>query len=250
VIRNPNDIVDRLVTGFCSVAGGHLLGVTMYGGAVSHEYRPGKSEVNILVVLDDTSADVLSAFVPVQTRWMRRGMSAPLYLTPAAIASLPDVFPMEFLDMRHAYRVLYGEDFLADRRLDRNDLRLQSKRELAGLALHLRLEFVRTCRHPRRLRDVLALSLRRLHPVFKAILVLYEKKIPSPTAELIAAVEDLSGLGPSVLSEMHNHPRLPETKAKEYYERFLRAVELLTGQMDRLRECPAGGVTAVKENHN
>ncbi|MBN1575774.1 MAG: hypothetical protein JW913_04435 [Chitinispirillaceae bacterium] len=236
MIRNPNDIVDRLVAGFSNAAGERLLGIAMYGSAVSHEYRPGKSDVNILVVLADTSAVVLRAIAPVQVRWMRRGVAAPLYLTPRTIASSLESFPVEFLDMRHAYRVLYGEDFLAPLQLRAGDLLLQCERELAGLTLHLTREFVHACRDPRRVGGVLASSLRRLLPVFKAIVVLSQQKIPSATAEIVAAVEDLTGLGASVLSEINNRPYLTKDTATRKYELFTRAVEIITGHIERLHE--------------
>ncbi|MBN1307498.1 MAG: hypothetical protein JXA18_06250 [Chitinispirillaceae bacterium] len=236
MIRNPNDIVDSLVAGFSGAAGERLLGITMYGSAVSHEYRPGASDVTILVVLADTSAVVLRAIAPVQARWMRRGVAAPLYLTPRTIASSLASFPVEFLDMRHAYRVLYGEDFLASLQLRTDDLLAQCRREVAGLTLRLTQEFVTASRDPRRLGGVLASSLRRLMPVFKAIVILSREKIPSSTAEIVASVEDLTGLGASVLSEIYNNPSVTKDTAATKYELFTRAVGTIADHIERLHD--------------
>ncbi len=231
MIRNPNNIVDRLVEDFNRVAGGRILSITMYGDAVSHEYRPGESKVDILIVLNDVSMDVLTAFSRVQAFWMRRGISSPLYLSPVLIESLIDIFPLEFLDMRHAYRVLYGEDFLADLRIKKNSLRLQCERELACLALHLRLEFVGACRDARKMKKTLALSMRRLNPILKGILAVYERKIPTSSTDLISAVEDICGLEASVLYNLYNS-RPTGNDIKERFGKLLLTIEKLEGQIE------------------
>ncbi len=247
MIRNPNDIVEKLVADYSGVLGERLISVILYGSAVSHEYRPGKSDVNIALVLTDTAIPVLHECSSLQARWMRRGVATPLYLTPAAIAASLDMFPVEFLNMKHAYRVLYGENFLAQVQIDKQDLRLQCRRELSGIVLHLKREFIRTCVNPRRLTRQLVLTTRALLPFFKALLVIYERKIPNSKAEIIASVEDLFGLGASVISEIFNGSRRRKTTVIARYDEFTRAVETFIDRIGRVHDAATGAQTGLHE---
>jgi hypothetical protein len=216
---------------------------------VSHEYRPGKSDVNFALVLTDTSIPVVRECLPVQKRWMRRGVAAPFYLTPAAIKSLSDVFPVEFLTMRQSYRILYGDDVLAEINLHTDDLRRQCLRELSGLVLQLKREFGRYGADPVKLGNIMETTIRRLLPVFKAVLVLYDRKVPSAKAEIIAAVEDQFGLGASVFSELCNETavRIRGKRVAEHYDLFTRTVEAVAGHVGR---ASSSAIVAPTVGHN
>jgi hypothetical protein len=236
MIRNPNDIVERLVADFARVLDGRLISVIMYGSAVSHEYRPGKSDVNIALVLTDTSIPVVKECLPVQKRWMRRGMAAPFYFSPDAIESLCNAFPVEFFAMRQSYRILYGDDVLAGIHLHSGELQGQCLRDLSGLAMQLKREFGRCAAAPKKLGRFLDTSLRRLIPVFRAILLLNERKVPNSKNETIAAVEDLFGFGASVFSEVNNATARQQRGKRivEQYDLFTRTVESIIGQLGRV----------------
>lgn len=226
VIRNPNDIVERLVADFQTVSGGRLLSVVMYGSAVSHEYRPGRSDINVLFVLDKISVAMLRDCTKTAARWKKRGV-APLLLPKYMLESLPGIFPVEFFDMHHNYRVLLGDDMLASLKLDKDKLMVQCRRELYGIAVHLRMEIMHGGGAPRRLDGILAASLRSQLPYFKAMLFVGGRKIPNTKAEIVAAVEEFCGLGSSVLSEIVNGASPGSAMVFDRCERFLEAVEAI-----------------------
>jgi len=226
VISNPNDIVEPLVADFQAVLGGRLLSVVMYGSAVSHEYRPGRSDINVLFVLDNMSVATLRDCGKAAARWKKRGV-APLFIAKGMFEPLSGLFPVEFYDMHHNYRVLFGDDMFASLKLDKEKLTMQCRKELYGIAVHLRMEIVHSCGVPRRLDGTLAASLRSLLPYFKALLFVGGRKVPNTKAEIVAAVEEACGLGSSVLSELVNGAPSGGAMAFERCERFLEAVETM-----------------------
>jgi predicted nucleotidyltransferase len=202
VVRNPNDIVDRYVADYRNVYGDNLVSVIMYGSAVSHEYRPGDSDINTLIVLNDFGIGELGKSLPIARKWLSKKVTVPFYMTGGYIASSLDTYPIEFIDMRSNYKVLYGEDVLARLDIKKEHVRIQCERELKGIALHLRREYVRTNGSKKVLAQLLTASVKTLLPVFKALLVLNDRPIPKLKGDIIMAVEELYNLGISVFTRL------------------------------------------------
>jgi predicted nucleotidyltransferase len=202
IIRNPNDIVDSYVADYRGVFGDNCSSVIMYGSAVTHEYRPGDSDINMLIVLKNSEIGVLGRSFGVTRKWENRRVTVPFFMTSEYIESSLDTYPIEFIDMRSNYKVLFGEDVLARLDIKKEHLRLQCERELKGIALHLRREYVRTNGNSKVLRSLLTASVKTLLPVFKALLVLNDRPIPKLKSDIIMAIEELYDLGISVFTEL------------------------------------------------
>jgi len=240
VIKNPSDIVDELVGDYRAVLGERLLSVVMYGSAVTHEYNPAVSDINIAIVLDDNSMEQVSKCLSICKKWARRRVSVPFFMTRDYIQRSLDSFPVEFLGIQHDYRVLYGDDVFAAIQIDREHLRIQCERELKGAALHLRSEFIRGMGLPRRIHGLFISSIRSLLPVFKALLVLAGRQIPTTKADIIAAVEDLYRLEASVLWKVYDAGmRRPRRSYGDLFEKYVHAVDTLVAGIDTMT--PEGG---------
>jgi len=202
VIKNPNEIVPALVDSLATKLGSSLKSVVMHGDAVSHEFIPGKSSIELLIILDDISFTMVGKASEVLSVWMKKGTIQPHIMTSAMLVASIEFYPVELLGMQRSYRVLQGYDPLENIVLCKDSLLAQCRRELAGLLLHASSRYLGHAAQRRSSENELKTMLKSLLPVFAAILVLYDKKIPHATTEMIAAVEDLFVLGPSVLSEV------------------------------------------------
>lgn len=234
-ISNPNQIVDAIITDYKKAFGDTLHSVLMYGSALSHEFIPGKSDVNLLVVLTDSSTAVLQKSIHVHKRWLKRGVPIPFFMTPHYIKSSLDSFPVEFINIQSNYKVLYGDDLIRNLAINRENIRLQCERDLKGIALHLKTEFLKVSGRKRQLLKVLEISLRRLIPLLRAILVLNERKIPNSKSEIITSVEDIFGIGSSALSDVY----LKKNSFKEYekcFDEFVKIVDMMIQYIDELSE--------------
>jgi len=233
VIKNPNDIVEELIADYLKIFGDNLLSSIMYGSAVSHEYRPGKSDINLVFILTDNSIEKLVLSIPVQRKWNRRGVAYPLFMTKEYIARSLDNFPIEFLDMQTSYRVLYGNDPVGGLKIELQYLRLQCERELKGITLKLRSAYTEASGDMRKLEVLLEAAMRRLLPVFKAQLVLNNRKIPSGKSEIIAAVEDIYGFGASVFSEVfHSARKKIQASETELFNSFVNQIDKMITFVD------------------
>lgn len=202
MIKNPNEIVPVLIDALKTSLGDALKSVVMHGEAVSHEFVPGKSTVSLLVILDDISFGSIEKSSDVFSAWMKKGTMQPSMMTQGMLSEAVVLFPIELLGIQRSYRVLHGADPLENIVLCKDALLTQCRRELAGMLLHTSIGYMGNPSGKRYLENELKSMLKRVLPVFSALLVLYDKKIPHATTEIIAAVEDLYVLGPSVLSEV------------------------------------------------
>ena len=204
VIKNPEAISEKLVADYRQVFGDNLVAVIMYGSAVTSEYCPGKSDINLVVVLDDDSVSEIGKSVPIIHTWSKRRVAIPFFMSRTFIASALDVYPVEFLDIRTNYRVLFGEDVFASLTLDNNNLRLQCERELRGVAIHLRSAYVAAEGRSKVLAGLLEASIKKLLPVYKALLTLHGVPIPNHRAAIVAAIEQNVIPRSTILMEVMN----------------------------------------------
>lgn len=247
VIKNPNEIVEPLIDDLETVFGARLIGVCMYGDAVSHEYVPGKSPVNLLIILSDTSVAMLHKGVTKLRQWVKRGITSPLFLSPDDFLSYAKEFPVEILSIKQLYRVLSGEDIISTVSLRKDDLHSQCLRELRGMAVHLRREYI-AAEKPARLEEIMQAVVTTLLPVFKAVLIVFDKKIPHGRTEIIAAVEDLFGMGSSILSKIYNCKRFNRKDVHSWYDQLTITVDTIISETAELKVVTSGKETVPEMN--
>jgi hypothetical protein len=234
-ITNPNEIVGSFVSDYLGVFGNDLECVLMYGSAVTHEYQPGKSDINMAVILENNGIPQIARCKDVQHKWRRFGVATPFFMTKSYIASSLDTYPIEFLDMQSNYRILHGEDILANIEISREHLRLQCERELKGAALHIRKAFIGGAGSVRVMNGILRESLKALFPIFKALLVLDGQTIPRTKSDILSGVEDLYNMGSSVLSEIYYAgPKDIRREHERIFDRYAAIIDLLVDAVDRM----------------
>lgn len=115
----------------------------LYGSAARGDWDAQRSDVNLLLVLEDASPAALERLTPVVEEWHAPGWTPPLLVGRDEWQRATDVFPIEITDMRLAYRVLTGPDPIAALRVDPADLRRALEQALRGALVHLRQAYAR-----------------------------------------------------------------------------------------------------------
>ena len=107
---------------------GKLSSAVLYGSAAAGDFMPETSNYNVLLVMDGLGLAELDALSKPVAQWTKAGHRPPLLFTRGQLQASAEVFPIELLDMRQSHRVLFGEDPLADVRVNHEHLRLQLER--------------------------------------------------------------------------------------------------------------------------
>jgi hypothetical protein len=187
-IINPRDIFPQITDTYKNIFGDSLISIILYGSASSSDYLPGKSDINFLIILSDDAIDNLESALNEVSRWRRRKVATPLFMTKAYITSSLDSYPIEFLNIKRNYLLVYGEDVLAEMTFDPHDLRLQCEREIKGKLLLLREGFLETDGKKKKIRELIGSSITAFISIFSGLLHLKGIAIPDAKREIVTLV--------------------------------------------------------------
>ncbi|MEX2570359.1 MAG: nucleotidyltransferase domain-containing protein [Gemmatimonadota bacterium] len=186
------------------IYGRSLVSVVLYGSAARGEYRPGLSDINLLVILDDLRLAHLQRGAHATREWVASGNPPPMMLSAEEWWNSADVFPLEYSDIRDAHVVLVGRDPFNRTRIGREHLRLQVEHELRSKKIQLREGYLVAGESPEEIGQLLIRSLPTFLTLFRAILRLDGKPIPRDRRDLIDAAGSLAGFRPApVVDVLH-----------------------------------------------
>ena len=183
--RNPREAASELTAGLRERAGPNLRSVVLHGSVARDEAVAGVSDVNVLVLLDDASPEHLRAIAPLARDWSESAGAPPLIFEDREWARAADVFAIEVADMKDAHELLYGMDPVAALEPKRNELRLQTERELRGKLLQLREGSLLAAESPTELGWLLTAALPSFTAYMRATLRLAGQPVPKDTPTVI-----------------------------------------------------------------
>jgi hypothetical protein len=132
-------LLNQLVEKLRKAHGADLVSVVLYGSAAeAGQHDEGFSDINVLSVLRQVSTRELAQAQPVFEWWAQHQTLPPLLLSEQEVASSTDCFAIEFHDMRHRRRILFGRDVIEGLVIDEAFYRVQVEYELRIKLLRLR----------------------------------------------------------------------------------------------------------------
>lgn len=141
--NNIKKIIGEFVGLLKGAYGDYLIAVILYGSAASGEYALRHSNINIAVILRDTSLSSLSKISAILNK-RRFLIINPVFLAEDYIKRSTDVFPIEFIDMKENHVVLHGKDVLKDIDINIKNLRFQCEQELKSKIINIKRAYLRT----------------------------------------------------------------------------------------------------------
>jgi predicted nucleotidyltransferase len=174
--------------------GGDLVAVFLYGSAVTGEHVPGRSDINVAVLLADVTPAALRKASGKLGGWARQGFATPMFFDPEFLRDALDVFPIELLDMQERHRMLYGPDVLAGLRIEAGALRRQCEQELRGKLLKLRQAYLESAPSPTDLQRVLTAAASGLIVLARTLLHLVRADESGGTEAVFRRVETQFGV--------------------------------------------------------
>src|SRR5262249_18775075 len=98
--------VRRLGDELARAAGPNFSGLVLYGRLAPGRFRAGKSAVNVVVLLQETSAEALAAVAPALRAAWRAARVEPFVLRPSELPQVAEAFPSKLLDIQAHHVVL------------------------------------------------------------------------------------------------------------------------------------------------
>ncbi len=208
--------------------------VVLYGSAARGDWDTSRSDVNLLVVVDDPSPAALERLTSAVTTWHSAGFTPPLLIGRHEWRHATDVFPIELVDMQLAHRVLAGPDPLAGLAVSKADLRRALESELRGKLMRLRQAFVRFHEARPTLGGFAVSSCSELLVLFRGTAVLLDRD-PGRTADsVIDALQDELGDNHEAAREVARHRRdLEWSCSPELFAQYLDGIRKIADLVDQ-----------------
>jgi predicted nucleotidyltransferase len=223
---------------------GRLESVLLYGSAARDDFHPGRSDLNLLVVTDELDPEILRQVQPLTRKWRRRRIATPLFLSKGMITSSLDSYPLEFLSMAAAYRLLHGEDVLAGLTFQKEHVRLQCERELKSKLLLLRQNYIESAGSRELLHDLIFRSIPSLTAIFQGMLYLQDRPWKVWGEDLLSSCREAFGLDAELFRTLKRVRRGEIRPKKEELHglmtRYIREVARLADWVDKGGLAPGG----------
>ena len=111
--------------------------LVLYGGLARGRFRPGKSDVNVLIALDDPSAARLAKIAPLLREAYRAIRLEPFIVSPGELPRLAEAFPTKLLDIQEHHVLLAGADPFGALHVSPEFVRARIAQSLQNLLLSL-----------------------------------------------------------------------------------------------------------------
>jgi hypothetical protein len=228
-------VADEFLQDVQSCFGENLQSVIFYGPAARDEDAPGRFSFHFLVVVRDNTPSALAPCSVFVKKWAKKGIGVPLFLTQEYIRDSLDTFPLEFMEMKSAYQVIFGEDVLGTLTFEACDVRNECEREIKGKLLHLRAEYLLHRGDAKALTDLINRSLSTFRLVFVGALFLKKCPIPEKTAELLKAISREYGLNEEFLDTLHgiaHGGKKPGQDTDRLFDLYVEELDKLSNALD------------------
>jgi predicted nucleotidyltransferase len=208
----------------------------LYGSAARGDFIPGRSDINLMLVLEQLTPTILKSLSRAFTGWRKSLAESPLILSREEWNRANDAFPIEITDMRLSYRVLRGGDPLEGVQVDLGDLRKALEREFRGKLLRLRQGYATFAPDPAALGNLGLQSAATILVLLRGVLTVARKPVSADSAELVKDAAGLVGFnGEHVLHVVrHRADREWRCEAPDF-ENYMSAVEQTAGYVDQLQ---------------
>ncbi len=183
--------------------GNDLICFAMFGLCAVDGAQFDKGDVQFLVVLKSLSYDLLAAGLRISKRWRTKRLDPPWFVDHEFLSKSTDVFPMEMMEMREAYRVIAGEDVLQNIQVDPKDLRLQCEYHLKAQEMDFIRGFFDSGNSRSHLSTLALSSMRRYIQILRALVRLSNQQPRAGIPEMFAQVEASTGIDLGAFRDMY-----------------------------------------------
>ncbi len=187
-------LLQRYVKETTALLGSQLEGILLYGSAVGGEFLPGRSNVNLLLMLSGYEREGMQRYAKAHKRWSREQFVVPLVVTEAELTKAGTVFPLEYLEIQERHRVLWGRDPFIGLHIDRTHLAYQVLQGIHSNLVRLRQRFIEGGGTEEAMTMLLPLSLTALLPCLRGLQRLAGQPALFQSDALLTAIRSLTGL--------------------------------------------------------
>ena len=213
--------------------------IHIVGSSLTQDFNEKTSDINSIVVLKAMDLKFVEFVAPHGKKYRKKGLAAPLIMTPEYIADSLDVFPIEFLDLKLIHETVFGEDILRDVEIKISDLRNQCEREIKTRLIGLRQGYVSSMGDRHMLTERFVHLIAGALPLFRGIIYLMGKEQPVGQYDVIMALSSATGVDTGIFGKILDMKKGKFKPGKDelviVFEEFYSATEKIGKIIDELQ---------------
>jgi len=231
--------LDQLISDLRAAHGDNLVSIVLYGSAAAGDQVNLRSDHNLLIALERITTDDLHAAHEALREWQKLGQPIPVYFTVEELQEAADVFPIEFLQMERARKILFGRDPFEFVKISQANLRHQTEYELRTSLIRLRRLYIPASASAQKLANLMTDSLASFVALFRAVLILNGQDPPVSKRDTVNAIVRLLDLEASPFESIlavHSQKgsTLKETEANTLFSNYMAQIERVIQAVDRI----------------
>lgn len=176
--------------------------IHIVGSSITGDFNEKTSDINSIIVLRQMDLKFVEFIAPLGKRYRKKGIAAPLIMTPEYISRSLDVFPIEFLDFKLIHETVFGEDILLDIEIHLSDLRHQCEREIKTKLIGLRQGYISSLGDKKIITEHIISLITGYIPLFRGIIFLMGKEPPLNKREVLTALSAQTGMNTDILRKI------------------------------------------------
>jgi hypothetical protein len=215
-----------------------LEGVLLYGSAIRGEFLPGRSNLNILLLVSSYDSAVLKQYSVLHRQWSKEQIVIPLFLTEEELRISAAIFPLEFLEIQEQHRVLGGRDPFIGFHVKTDRLREAVVQGFTSHLLRLRQRYVEGSGADEATAILLPLSITSILPLLRGVQRLVDRPVLFHSEAVIKDVAeqltlDLQGML-DILLLKRGQISPGRHELSRLFDRYLETTTLLTRTVQQL----------------
>lgn len=215
-----------------------LVSVVLYGSAAAGDFQEKVSDYNVLCVLKQVGAEELEKAYPAVDWWMKKKQPAPVFLSTEEVENAHDAFAIEFLDIRAAYRLLYGDDVVKTIEVEPAHHRHQVEHELRARLLRLRERYLALQKDRREIIQLMADSIPTFSTLLRHALLLSGAAPPVRKREIFRQTAERLSLSAApfetLLDVREGKRRLSDPEIRPLFESYVQQIARVAEYVDQL----------------
>lgn len=192
--------LEEMEKALVAALGSDLVAIIVFGSAVRGDYRPGHTDIELLVVVKSATPEKLAPLAnPLAMARFAIRVEA-MILTEAEIPRAADVYPLLYDGIRQSHTLLHGTDPFAALTISDRHRRLRIEQELREAQIRLRRVVTDSLGQPDGLVSPLVRKLRQIRAPLHALLGLRQLKCGERLDEVLASAGKVYSIDVAPLS--------------------------------------------------
>ncbi len=236
---SPDEILDEFVADYRNLLDEDLISVVLFGRATSGVWKRKESEINFLLIVKPAALESIGRILPCVKKWQKRAVAVPMVMSEEYLLSSLDSFPLEFFNLIHSHKLIYGKDVLKPLQISMELLRLQCENQIKGKLVHLRAEFLATQGDAKKIRRLIQATIPTFTHVFKGLLTFKGLQVADQPEAVFKAAAETYSLDYAVLERVlqagRTRGKLEETEGVSLMEKYIAEIRKLAFAIDQTK---------------